>query len=148
MSMTKEISSRLSITFFIHMIVSGILGAALWLIPGRTLSLLGWVEEMVLLPESELSVPGYTFVDPLITRLMGAALLALAFSSFQGWRSKSWSQVRLVVELETAFTFFGVVAFIAVLALGGRNIPPAFWALFGMMAAFMIAWGIALLRRE
>ena len=146
--MTKEVSSRLSYTFFIHMIVSGVLGAALWLIPGRTLSLLGWVEEMVLLPESELSVPGYTFVDPLITRLMGAALLALAFSSYQGWRSKSWSQVRLVVELETAFTFLGVVAFIAVLSLGGRNIPPAFWALFVIMAAFTIAWGIALLRRE
>ena len=39
--MDKPISNCLQITFLIHSIISAILGAAMWLIPGRTLMLAG-----------------------------------------------------------------------------------------------------------
>ena len=151
--MNEGISSRLRYTFLIHMIVSAIMGAALFLIPGRTLTLVGWVQEMVTLPESELAVPGGTFVDPLITRLLGAALLALAFASFQGWRAKSWGQVSLLVQMEAVFCVLGVAAFIVVTYTisrnpAGRVIPIAFWVDLVILAAFAVAWGIALQKGE
>jgi hypothetical protein len=61
------------------MIIALVFGATLWIVPGTTLRLLGWVEEMVPLPGTEVSIPGTTFVDDVLTRLLGAALLAFAF---------------------------------------------------------------------
>ena len=141
--MEKPISNRLQITFLIHCIISAIIGAAMWLIPGRILTLLGWVDESVRLPGSELSIPGWTFVDPFLTRLLGAALLALAFSSFLGWRAERWSQVAFLVQQETVFCVLGVVAFFYVLARGMRPIPLIGWAAMILLAAFAVAWGIA-----
>ena len=74
----------------------------MWLIPGRTLTLFGWVGEFVQLPGSQVTIPGQTFVDPFISRLFGAALLALAFSSFLGWKAKRWEQVAIVAFVEQA----------------------------------------------
>lgn len=141
--MDKPISNSLRITFLIHCIVSAVMGAAMWLVPGRALTLLGWVSESVQLPGSELSIPGQTFVDPLISRLFGAALLALAFSSFLGWMAKRWEQVALVVQQEAIFCVLSVGAFIAVLVLGGRMMPLSGWALLALSVAFSVAWGVA-----
>lgn len=141
--MDRPISNRLRITFLLHWIISAILGAAMWLIPGRTLTLMGWVGEFVQLPGTELSIPGQTFVDPFISRLYGAALLAMAFSSFLGWRAKRWEQVAFVVQQEAVFCALGVAAFFAVLALGGRPMPLSGWGVMILLAAFAIAWGFA-----
>jgi len=54
-------SKALQITFFVHAIVALILGVPLLIIPGTFLGSIGWVT-----------------VDVLISRLLGAALLALA----------------------------------------------------------------------
>ncbi|OGO35464.1 MAG: hypothetical protein A2W35_15300 [Chloroflexi bacterium RBG_16_57_11] len=141
--MDRPISNRLRITFLIHSIISVILGAAMWLIPGRSLALMGWVDEFVRLPGSELDIPGQTFVDPLISRLLGSALLALAFSSYLGWRAKRWEQVDLLVQQETVFCVLGVVAFFYVLARSVRPMPPIGWVVMILLAAFAIAWGAA-----
>jgi hypothetical protein len=141
--MDRPITNRLRITFLLHWIISAILGAALWLIPGRTLTLMGWVGEFVRLPESELSIPGQTFVDPFITRLYGAALLALAFSSFLGWKAQRWEQVAVVVKQEAVFCVLGVAAFFAVLLMAERPMPPSGWAVMLLLAVFALAWGVA-----
>lgn len=141
--MDRPISNRLQITFLIHFIVSAILGAAMWLIPGRTLTLLGWVGEFIQLPGAEVSIRGQTFVDPFISRLFGAALLALAFSSFLGWRAKHWEQVALVVQQEAVFCVLGVAAFFAVLFLAERPMPLSGWGVLLLLAGFAVAWGVA-----
>lgn len=141
--MDRPISNRLRITFLLHWIISAILGAAMWLVPGRTLTLLGWVGKFVQLPGSEVSIPGQTFVDPFISRLYGAALLALAFSSFLGWRARRWGQVAFLVQQEAIFCVLGVVAFFAVLLLAQRVIPLIGWGVMALLAAFAIAWGVA-----
>ena len=87
--MDKPVSKGLQITFLAHALLSLVFGLALLLVPGRSLSLLGWVPEWVQLPDSDLSIPGSTFIDPLITRLLGAALLALAYLSFRCWMKAS-----------------------------------------------------------
>lgn len=136
-------TQSLRVTFLLHWIVCAILGAALWLIPGRTLTLVGWVGEFIQLPESNLSIPGQTFVDPFITRLYGAALLALAFSSFLGWKAKRWEAAALLVKQEAVFCVLGVASFFAVLFLADRPMPPSGWAVMLLLAAFAVAWGIA-----
>ena len=59
-------------TFLIHAVVAVIMGIPLLIIPGRFLPLFGWTEAAI---------------DPLLTRILGAALLAFAWSSYRGWRS-------------------------------------------------------------
>ncbi len=95
--MDRPISQSLRITFLVHLIVSAVSGAAFWLIPGRTLTWVGWVPVTYQVPGTDLTAPGTVFVDPVITRVLGAALLALAFLSYRGWRARQWSQVSTVV---------------------------------------------------
>lgn len=142
--MEKPISSFLRSTFLIHLIIGGILGIFIFAIPGRTLTLLRWVEVSVPFPNSDIVVPGTFFVDGTITRLLGAALLALAFSSFLGWRASIWNQVALLVQAELVFCLLGALAFI----LGGiitstRPMPIIGYVLLVILLAFDAAWAWA-----
>jgi hypothetical protein len=141
--MDRPFPNWLRITFLIHSIISAIFGVAMWLIPGRTLTWLGWVEEFVQLPGPDLSIPGWTFVDPFISRLLGSALLALAFSSFLGWRAKRWEQVGLLVQQEAIFCLLSVMAFFYVLVRGMRPMPAIGWVVMIPLAVFGVAWGVA-----
>ena len=145
--MDQPISSRLKFTFLLHALVSAVLGAALWLVPGRALTVLGWVDEFVMLPDSNLSIPGQTFVDPLVSRLLGAALLALAFSSLFGWLAKNWTQVALLVQTEAVFCLLGVLAILAVAVTGEREMRLIAWLDLGLLALFGAAWTLAWMKR-
>jgi hypothetical protein len=144
--METPVSNSLRVTFLVHMIVGLALGAALWLIPGRTMTLLGWVPEQVQLPQSELSVPGQTFVDPVITRLLGAAVLALGYASFLGWRASRRDQVSLLVQMEFVYCVLGAAAVLVGMFTLGRPVPLIAWVLAAILAAFAVAWGLALRR--
>jgi hypothetical protein len=107
--MEKQISPGLKTIFLVHAVAIAILGLGFWITPSRFMLLVGWFPEFVILGENELQVPGNWLVDNAITRLLGAALLALAYSSFQGWRMSQWREVALVVQLEVAFSILGLV---------------------------------------
>jgi hypothetical protein len=146
--MDRPISDGLRTTFLVHLVIGAILGIALFLVPGRALNLLGWVPELVQLPNSDQSIPGQTFVDPVITRILGAALLALAFSSLRGWLgsapARKWSEVALLVELEIIFNVLGALAILAGVFLLGRGMPVIGWVLLVVQIAFAVAFGLAL----
>ena len=114
-------SKSLRYTFLIHVVVSLIFGAALLLAPGRTLGLFGWAP-----------------VDPLISRLLGAALLALAWSSYRGWGASSYEQVSVLVEMEVIFTVFGSVGLLRHLIKAWY--PWYVWFVFAVLVVFAIAW--------
>ncbi len=141
--MDKPISSFLRTTFLVHLIIGFLLGVFIFLIPGRSLTLLGWVPASVPVPNSQLSVPGTIFVDPVITRLLGAALLALAFSSYLGWRANSWGQVALIVQLELVYCALGSLAFIAAFFLLERPMPVIGYVFLVILLAFTAAWAWA-----
>jgi hypothetical protein len=144
--MDASISKSLRYTFLVHLIVGLVLGAGLLLIPGRTLIFLGWVPEQVQLPQSELSVPGQTFVDPVITRVLGATLLALGYASFLGWRASRRDQVSLLVQMEFVLCGVGALAILYSLFTLDRPVPVIGWVLAAILAAFAVAWGLALRR--
>ena len=146
--MDKPISNGLRTTFLVHLVIGAILGIALFLVPGRALNLLGWVPDWVQLPNSDQSIPGQTFVDPVVTRILGAALLALAFSSLRGWLgstpARKWSEVALLVELETILNVLGALAILAGVFLMERGMPVIGWVLLVVQIAFAVAFGLAL----
>ena len=117
----------LKIVFLIHTVVAAIIGLPLLLIPGRFLGLFGWAP-----------------VEPIINRIFGAALLALAWSSFRGWRAKHWSQVAILVEADVVFTVLSCVGLLRHLLKA--NYTLIVWGPFALLLIFAIAWIVALLQ--
>lgn len=146
--MSPNISTGLRTTFLVHMIIAAVLGIALLIIPGRTLTLLGWVPRTFEVPQTELTAPGTTFVDPVISRVLGAALLALAVSSFQGWRARKWDEVALLVQLELAFSILGFIAILGGWFNMDRAMPVIGWVLMLTLIVFAAAWGLAWQRQN
>jgi tetrahydromethanopterin S-methyltransferase subunit D len=147
--MDRNISAGLRTTFLVHTVITLVFGAALWLVPGRFLTLVGWVQESFIIDGTEITAPGTLFVDGVITRLLGSVLLALAFSSFQSWRTQEWVKVALVVQLEAVFCILSVIAgLVVVLFLRETPLPPFGWIMLVLLAAFGAAWVLALRRHE
>ncbi len=126
-------------TFLAHTIVTVIMGIPLLLVPGKFLPIFGWVEEGI---------------DPLITRIFGAAVLAMAWSSYQGWKAMDWDQVRITVEAEAVFTILAVIGMLKHIIGFSRpfeiwinNWPLGVWFIFAIFAIFAIAWIVALRRK-
>jgi hypothetical protein len=122
-------SKLLKSTFAVHSIVALVFGAALLLAPGRTLDLFSWQPQ-----------------DALITRLFGAALLALAWSSFRGWQSDSFEKTVVLVEMETVFTVFGCLGLLRHLLKGAY--PAIVYAIFALLFVFAVLWVVNLIRRK
>jgi hypothetical protein len=114
--------------FLIDAIASLVIGAFLLIIPGRTLTAIGWVP-----------------FDPLMTRLLGAALLALAWGSFRGWRATQYQQVAILVEVQAIFATLGAIGLLRHLLIAW--FPPLGWITFGLLAVTALAWGFVWLRR-
>ena len=146
--MDKPISKGLKVTFLIHGIFSTILGLALWLIPGRTLTLFLWLPPVIKVPGTDLTAPGTVFVDPILVRVLGATLLALAFSSFQGWRSEEWGKVEFLVQLDIIACVLSVIAFLAGLILHPASFNSTRWLFLFILAAFAVAWIVAYWRHQ
>ena len=116
-------------TLLIHAIVSVALGALLLAMPGRFLLWLGWSP-----------------IDPITARLLGAALLALAWGDFRGWRQPAKSDITLLVEVQLAFSALGGIGVLRHLVTGAW--PAMVWIVFGVLALFTIAWVVTLLDRQ
>ena len=116
------------VTFALHSILALVVGFFLLIAPGRTLDAVGWAES-----------------EPILTRFLGAALSALAWSSFRGWRAKDWNQVSYLVELEGIFAILASVGIIRHLIR--NSFPWYIWTLLVIFILFAIAWLIALIKK-
>jgi hypothetical protein len=114
--------------FLIHAIVAVILGALLLIAPGRFLGWMGWAP-----------------VDPILSRVLGAALLAIAWSSFRGWQATARAQVTILIEMEVAFTVLACLGLLRHLLFA--HYPLMVWALFAGFAIFAVAWIVSLLKK-
>ncbi|MFN2188150.1 MAG: hypothetical protein ACK2T3_05250 [Candidatus Promineifilaceae bacterium] len=126
-------------TFLVHAIVAAIMGILLLLIPGEFLPLFGW-------PKAG--------IDPLVSRVLGAAILAFGWSSYRGWRALDWGQVRIIVEAEVVFTVLAVlgmlrhiIGFEQPFEFWINNWPFGVWLIFFTFVAFAIAFIVALRRK-
>ena len=122
-------SKTLKLTFLVHAIVSIILGAPLLAMPGLILQWLGWVP-----------------IDPIISRVLGAALLALAWGDFRSWRALSRREVAVLLEVQLGFATLGGVGLLRHLLLG--RWPAMVWILFAAFLLFAVAWLAAVLAKQ
>jgi hypothetical protein len=141
----NSISNYLRNLFFVHMIIMIILGASIWLIPGRTLLFVNWVPRLRPVT-ADLSLPGTMFFDAFLARILGAALLALAFSSFRGWRAQEWREVEVLVLLEGIFCALGALGILYHAARTDVQPRVIHWLALILLVVFALAWGLALRR--
>ena len=114
-------SRGLKITFLIHAIVALVCGVVLYLQPGLWATLVQW-----------------TPFDGNMTRIYGAALLALAVSSWFGYRAARWDEVRILVLMEIALTVLSTVG--GLWGLLFRGAPAFGWVSVVIWVVFAVAW--------
>jgi hypothetical protein len=119
--MDKQISSGLKTTFLIHFVVAGIFGLVLLLVPRM------WG-----------NLAGLEIVKTAIYRLVGAALLGFAASSWLAYKETVWERVRIVVQMEIVGSALGALVILWGLAFEG--LPPLEWMNVMILAGFAIAF--------
>jgi hypothetical protein len=125
--MEKEILPGLKYTFLAHVILGAITGLML-----------------LLVPEIWASWAGQTLVDPVVSRLLGAAVLGYTASSWWAYREKVWDRVRIVVEAEMVWTILGTLVFVWGLLF--MQLPALYWVNTLILAGFAIAFTYYYLR--
>jgi len=121
-------SKALRATFLVHAVVALVLGVPLLIVPGQFLNLFIWRP-----------------IDPLISRLLGAALLALAWGSFRGWQATERAQVKTLLEIEAVFTVLGSIGLLRHLLIA--SYPLIVWVVFLLLVVFSIAWIYFLIKK-
>lgn len=91
---------------------------------------------LLFFPETALSQVGWTSVDPVATRLVGAALLAIGGQSFLG-RNAGADVYRAMLRLKVIWSTAAVFGLLAAIAAGA---PTAAWAFLAMFVAFLGVW--------
>ena len=117
-------------TFLIHAIIAALFGIPMLIIPGEFLPLFGWTDEVI---------------DPLVSRVLGAAIIAMAWSSYRGWRASDWEQVNIVIEAEAMFAVLAAIGMLRHLI--GYSWPAGVWLIFALFVVFSIAWIDALRKK-
>lgn len=114
-------SQGLKITFLIHAVVALVFGIAMYLIPGTWATLVNWVP-----------------FDSAMTRIYGAALLALTVSSWFGYRATRWEEVRIVIQMQIAFAVLSALGGLYEALFGGA--PSFVWVAIAIFVVFAVAW--------
>ncbi len=121
--MEKQISAGLKTTFLVHAIVGTIVGLAYLLIPTNVGDLLSW-------PVAE--------EGPY--RLIGAAILGFAVSSWLAYRETDREAVRIVVQMEIVWTVLATLVMLWGLLLATVAFPAVAWVFAVVFALFAIAF--------
>jgi uncharacterized protein YjeT (DUF2065 family) len=121
MEKEKEISHGLKITFLVHFVVAVVFGLV-----------------FLLIPEMLLRMMGALIREPSTFRLLGAALIAFAASSWFAYRETVWQRVKIVVQMEIVWTVLGVLATLWGLMFEG--VPAAEWTNVLILGAFAVAF--------
>jgi hypothetical protein len=117
-------SNGLASLFRLNAVITFVFGAPLLLFPGAFLGAFGW-----------------TPVDPILTRILGAALLAMTWSSFQVVRINNTSAGRVLIEMEALFCVLGGIGVLRQLLL--VDYPLMVWSIFGILVIFGVFWILA-----
>jgi hypothetical protein len=119
--MEKQIPYGLKITFLVHFVVAVIFGLV-----------------FLLIPEMFGGMMGAPIKEPSTFRLVGAALIAFAASSWFAYRETVWERVKIVVQMEIVWTVLGVLATLWGLMFEG--LPAADWMNVLILGAFALAF--------
>lgn len=83
----------------------------------------------------------WAWLDPTMTKLMGAALFALGVGSLLAARDPL--RHRVIVQTEIVFTFVGALTMLYRKVWGAGYTPNFAWVVFGVLAAFFVLFSLA-----
>ncbi len=121
--MENKVSCGLKVTFLVHFIVGIVFGLVYLLIPVIWGKFIGW-----------------TVNEPWIYRLLGAAILGFATSSWFGYRETAWEKVKIVIRMEIVWTILGTI--VMILGMTYADLPKIGWVNAGILAGFAIAFSV------
>ena len=119
--MNKSVSQSLQTTFLVHFAISLIFGLPLLIIPGRFLLLLRWHP-----------------IDPVISRLLGAALLAMALGDWLCHQATEWEAIEVLLQFHIVFTVLGAVGLLRHLLFVPT--PASAWGDLAVLVVFAVVW--------
>ncbi len=122
----KQIPRGLRITFLVHVIVAGIFGLVFLLIPDVYARLTG-------LPVQDWGMS--------IARMLGAAQLGFALSSWLAYKQTLFERVKIVAQMEVVWSILGTLAAGYGVIFGG--FPVVYWTNVVIMAAFGVAFTVS-----
>ncbi len=108
-------------TFLVHAVVCLIFGLGFLLVPAMVAGLY--------------QMSAY---DPFTSRALGAGLLGLAVSSWFSYRAARWDEVRIVVQMEIAYTLLGVLGVLYSVVTG--TAPALGWLNLVIFLVFAALW--------
>lgn len=106
----------------VHIVLSAVLGVLMLAMPGRFLSWIAWLP-----------------IDAIISRILGAALLALAWGEMRVWRGGTEPEANLLLEMQLAFAGLAALGVLRHLIVP-RWWPWFIWLLFAVLVAFAVIW--------
>ena len=115
----KTVSDRLRFWFIVHFVIDFLFAVPLLLVPEFTLNLFGW-----------------TTVDPLASRLVGAALMGIGGESLLV-RNASVEVYRAMLDLKIIWSLAAIFGIGASMVTGG---PWMGWVLLGIFGLFCALW--------
>ena len=127
--MEKQISSGLKTTFLAHFIVGVAFGLIYLFIPEAWGNLVNW-----------------PILEPTAYRLIGAAILSFAASSWLAYRESAWEKVKIVVQMEIVWTILGTLVMLWGLIFA--SLPAFGWVNAVVLAGFAAAFSVFYFRQE
>lgn len=119
--MERQISPGLKTLFLVHAILGTIFGLV-----------------DLLIPEMWGNLVGLPMKEPGMYRLIGAAVLAFATSSWLAYRETAWDRVKIVVQMEIVWTILGTIILLLGLLFAGA--PTADWMNLVILGGFAAAF--------
>ena len=115
--MDRTIPSGLKATFLAHSVITGLVGL-----------------QHVIAPRWWTDLVGLEIQITVTWRVIGAALLAFAVSSWLAYREDAWDRVRIVVVMEIVWSALG--ALVIVWGILDEGAPPLEWVNVALLAVF------------
>lgn len=115
----KEVPNSLRIWFVIHFAVDMLVGIPLLIFPELVMPLLGW-----------------TTIDPIASRVVGAALMGIGIESFLG-RNASVDVFRAMLNLKIVWSSSAILGIGLGIWQGGAQ---AGWLFLGIFIVFWVVW--------
>jgi hypothetical protein len=125
----KQIPYGLKITFLVHFVVALVFGLV-----------------FLLIPEMFGGMMGASIKEPSTFRLLGAALVAFAASSWFAYKESMWERVKIVVQMDIVGAILGVLAMLYGLIFEG--LPAGDWMNVVIYGAFAVAYTFFYSRRR
>lgn len=119
----RDYPAGLRLTFQVHALIAGLVGA-----------------QHLVFPRFWTDLAGMEIRETVTWRLIGAALLAMAISSWMAAGERAWERVRIVAALEVAWS--ALAAVVLTWGILAEGLPPLEWANAITVAAFAVAFAV------